>query len=133
MDILNHNDDTLVIKYSNLHDGGTLAKDRALLENKIDVLTRLAFGSEGEAMTENLGTLAKDIGIKIRRSKAKNIWLLLDAMDSGYSIDNVVEMKDFFGFIQENDPDRNFYIILPANAYELARGERCLDVQEMVY
>ena len=132
-DILKNKKDTLVIEYSNLHDGGNLAKDRAALGNDMAKLARLTLGSEGEAMAENLGTLVHDIGMKIRRSGAQNIWLLLDAMDSGYSIGNVVEMKGFFSFLQEHEAEKNIYILMPANAYELARGERCLDVQEMEY
>jgi len=132
-DLISKKKDALIINYSNLHDGGIMARDRATLEGRYDRLARLTLGSEGEAMSENLGTLVSDIGKQIRRSEAKEVWLLLDAMDSGYSIDNVIEMKDFFNFLQEQESNRTFYILLSANAYELARGERCLDVQEMKY
>lgn len=132
-DILGNRKDVLLISHSNLYDGGEMAKEKALHGNKMDVLARLAFGSEGEAMAESLGMLAGDIGAKIKRSDAKEVFLLLDAMDSGYSIDNVVEMKNFFAFVLRHNADRNVYFILPANAYELARGENCLDVQEMKY
>lgn len=132
-DILNHKKNTLVISHSNVYDGGHIAKDRACLENRFDSLARLTLGSEGEAMVETLGILAKDVGLAKRKSNAKNIWILLDAMDSGFSIDNIIEMKDFLRHIQEVESDRKFYIILSANAYELARGERCLDIQDMEY
>ena len=84
-------------------------------------------------MMENFATLVKDIGRKIRSTDAKNIWLLLDAMDSGFSIDNIIEMKDFFRFLLKEEPNHSIYILMAANSYELAKGERCLDVQRMEY
>lgn len=130
---LHKKEDTIVIKYSNQYDGGDTARERALLDGNCDLLVSLFFSSEGEAMSQNLGTLAKNIGAELRRDNGRNVWLLLDAMDSGYSVDNVVEMKNFFADLQRMEPERTFYILMPANAYELARGERCLDVQTMEY
>lgn len=132
-ELLKKEPDTLVIKYSNQFDGGKTAQDIALLEGSMDKLARLTFGSEGEAMAENFKTLVRNIGTKVRNSKAKNVVLLLDAMDSGYSIDNIVEMKGFFNFLQAEEPDRVFYIIAAANSFELVRNENCLDIQEMKY
>lgn len=132
-ELLDKEPDTLVLKYSNQFDGGKTAQDMALLQGNTDKLARLSFGSEGEAMAENLATLAGKIGTKVRNSEAKNIVLLLDAMDSGYSIDNIIEMKGFFDFLQAEEPNRTFYIIAAANSFELARNENCLDIQEMKY
>lgn len=132
-ELLNKEPDTLVLKYSNQFDGGKTAQDLALLKGNTEKLARLSFGSEGEAMVENLATLAGKIGTEVRNSDAKNVILLLDAMDSGYSIDNIIEMKGFFDFLQAEEPDRVFYIVVAANSYELARNENCLDVQEMKY
>ena len=51
------------------------------------------------------------------------------AVDSGFSIDNVVELKDeLFKLILDIHKDKEVYIVITANAYEMARGEQCFDV-----
>ena len=60
-------------------------------------------------------------------------WLFFDACDSGLSIDNVLELKDFFGFLIESHPDLDVYIVVAANEYEMASDEKCLNVSTMKY
>lgn len=126
------NEDTLVIKYDHLWDG-RYAKDKAMLRGDMQTAARMLIASEGEAMKVNLEGLVGTIGREIHNSKARNVWILLDAMDSGFSIDNIVDMKDFFQFLFMQEKDRVIYVLIAANSFELARGERCLDVQSMTY
>lgn len=61
----------------------------------------------------------------------KERWILIDAIDSGYSIDNTVEIKELFDTIIKDTTDnfdKEVYLIVSANAYELARNEQCMDV-----
>ena len=62
--------------------------------------------------------------------ETKERWLLLDAIDSGFSIDNVIEAKDFFKMVINDFADHGYelYIVVSANEYELANGEDCFDV-----
>lgn len=131
-DEIKGDEDTLVIKYNHLWDG-RYAKDKALMRGDMETAARMFIASEGEAMKANLGELVASIGRQIHNSKARNIWILLDAMDSGFSIDNIVDMKDFFQFLFMQEKDRVIYVLIAANSFELARSERCLDVQNMVY
>lgn len=110
--------------------------------------------SEGENINMNIGGLAKKlkefmvtgrvsdrfsrIGDAFARvsgekeyevPETKERWLLLDAIDSGFSIDNVVEAKDFF----KADHGYELYIVASANEYELANGEDCFDVMNGKY
>jgi hypothetical protein len=56
-------------------------------------------------------------------------WILLDAVDSGLSVDNIVDIKEYlFKTILEDDFDGQIYIVVSANEYELCRGENCFDV-----
>lgn len=56
-------------------------------------------------------------------------WIFADAVDSGFSVDNVVELKDeLFKLILDIHKDKEVYIVITANAYEMARGEQCFDV-----
>ena len=62
-------------------------------------------------------------------------WILLDAMDSGFSIDNVIEMKDLFQLVL-NDAKQmgiELYIVISSNEYELVDGAECLDVTSGKY
>ena len=55
---------------------------------------------------------------------------LFDAVDSGLSVDSVVEIKSLFDLILEDfkDSGKNIYIVIAANEYELARNSECFDV-----
>ena len=65
----------------------------------------------------------------------KERWILIDAADSGYSIDNVIELKDLFQlmFDDAKSVGKELYIIISANQYELARNEQCFDVNTGKY
>jgi len=67
---------------------------------------------------------------KQEQIKSNERWILIDAVDSGYSIDNIIELKTIFGYMQKDALDCNvdLYIIVSANAYEVTNGENCLDV-----
>ena len=60
----------------------------------------------------------------------------MDAVDSGYSVDNVGSLKeDFFQVVLEDAKKEGIelYIVIAANEYELARGESCMDVMNGKY
>jgi hypothetical protein len=79
---------------------------------------------------KELDTILK-IGVKEKLDISNKRFILLDAIDSGFSIDNIVSLKeDLFKLIFEDARARGIelYIIASANEYELAKGENCLDV-----
>ena len=54
---------------------------------------------------------------------------MLDAVDSGLSVDNIVDVKEqLFKTILEYNYGNEIYIVISANEYEMARGEQCFDV-----
>ena len=146
------------VTYDNLKDGGENARSKAGFEGDYSFLATAAFSSEGENIVMNLGMLASKLRnfivtgeYETRYSKFakifKNVknedeedkdeittnerWILLDAIDSGFSVDNICEVKElFFSAILEDaeNMDKEVYIIASANEYELANGENCLDV-----
>ena len=121
-----------VFLYDNVHDGGSNAISKASFYGQIDALTSLLCSSEGEKINQNIGQAARQIGGFVRKNQDKSeIWILFDAIDSGYSIDNIIETKrDLFRTIIEDCSNRNInaYIVVSANSYEMACGEQCLDV-----
>lgn len=114
--------------------------------------------SEGENIVLNLMDLAGKLGRFIKtgiykrrynpfegvfkkdESSDKDIemsnerWILFDTVDSGLSVDNIVELKEgLFKTIIEHEKDNDIYIVVSANEYEMAREEQCLDVYNGKY
>ena len=59
---------------------------------------------------------------------------MIDAADSGMSIDNVCEIKEYlFKTILDDEKEADVYIVISANEYELARGEACFDTYNGKY
>lgn len=61
---------------------------------------------------------------------------LCDAIDSGLSIDNIIDVKKYLfdKVIQDCKKDGiDAYIIAAANEYELTNGEQCFDVYNGKY
>ena len=121
--------------YNNLSNGGSSATSAAMFHNDIELAAALMTSSEGEQIYINLGTAAQKIGGFVRNNKgAKELWLLFDAIDSGLSVDNILEVKEYlFQTIIDDNPNSDVYIIVSANEYEMCRGENCFDVRTGKY
>ena len=124
-------------KYDNQHDGGNTAMQRALNRNMIDVLASMAMSSEGEKILVNMQTIAKEMGSFVRKNindcimNNKELWIFVDALDSGFSIDNIIDVKEYlFKTIIKDCKSKEVpvYIICSANSYEMCNGEYCFDI-----
>lgn len=94
--------------------------------------------SEGEVISNKLDRIVNKTGQVVRSMKEtdKQFWLIMDAVDSGFSVDNVVELKEFIKDVLIPGLKKNgkeCYIIISANAYEMVRGEACFDVTNCEY
>lgn len=119
------------IEFDNFHDGGGRARANAGHCGDIDFLAMSMISSEGENIVMNLDRIAGGIGNFVKNNpNNKDLWIILDAIDSGLSVDNVVGIKELFKTILEDkrNKDREIYIIVSANEYEMAREEQCFDV-----
>ena len=140
--------------FDNLNDGGANSRSMAAFNEDWAFLATSASSSEGENINMNIGNLASKLkefmvtgrisdrftrivdafakisGSEYKVPDSKERWLLLDAIDSGFSIDNVVETKDFFKMVIKDFADHGYelFIVISANEYELANGEDCFDV-----
>lgn len=151
-------DNEPVLKYDNLTAGGSMAISEVMFHGDIVSGATLMSSSEGEQIAQNLGRFASKIkhflncgnekdeteydmlksvfgGKAVDKTTNVNRWILLDAIDSGYSIDNILELKRVFGYIMKDSEmlGVDTYIIAVANEYELANDERCLDVYSGEY
>lgn len=124
------------ISFNNLTDGGDYARSKASFYGDLEFLSTSICSSEGENIIMNLRDIASRIGTISRKyDNIKELWILLDAIDSGLSIDNIIQVKDLFDLVIEDNKQRgtDIYIIASANEYELARGEQCFDVTNCKY
>ena len=143
-----------VILYDNLHEGGRFSISKNLWGGDTFSVATLATSSEGESLMWNLGDVAQKLGSIIHGHSLEEdrkeqlisrlageeyvppsddeIWLLLDASDSGLSIDNVLDLKAFFRMVLD-DCKKDCYIVVAANEYEMCDGENCFDVQSGEY
>lgn len=148
-----------VVSFDNLHDGGSNARSLAAYEGNFEFMATSMASSEGENVVLNLGRIAstlrpfiqtgesQDKGDRLRRAFAEAVWgeqakskvpnerwILLDAIDSGLSVDNVVDVKEYlFKTILADAGDCNVYILVACNEFELARGENCFDTYNGKY
>lgn len=125
-----------IISFDNLRDGGSKARDKYAFYGQMEKVATSMCSSEGENIVLNLGTFANEIGRFVRNFKNDNndIWILCDAIDSGLSVDNIIDVKEYlFKTIIDDNKTKNVYIVVSANEYELARGEKCFDVYNGKY
>lgn len=123
--------------FDNLTDGGQNSRQKAGALQDFKFLIPATLSSEGENIIMNIERLSYEIGKFIANGSidSSERWILLDAVDSGLSVDNICELKeDLFETIFEYDGDKyDIYIIVVANEYEMARGEQCFDVYNGKY
>ena len=148
------------MEFNNLIEGGSNSRQESLYKGDFSFLTTSACSSEGENIMLNITKLAVKIGEFVRtgiyqgdvKTLAKRFqksigfdneslevqsnerWILFDAVDSGLSVDNIVELKeDLFRIILEHSFGKEIYIVISANEYEMANSEQCLDVYNGKY
>lgn len=119
-----------VLFHNNMTNGERDLKSKATFYGDFEMVARLMSSSEGENIVNVLGEVARKMGDLSRKNpKAKELWFLFDSIDSGLSIDNVVEFKEqLVPVVLENNKDKDIYFVVSTNGYEFARGENCLDV-----
>ena len=156
------NDNVPFLYYNNLNEGGNHSMQNALVNQDFDTLSSLALASEGEQITINVCgkgkemlnflktglttedkkfmLFARSLDNKITRfetrENSKERWFLFDAVDSGYSIDNVIDLKKYIinPLIHEAEKlNKEAYFIITANEYEMCVGLPCFNVVEGKY
>lgn len=125
------------ISYDNEHEGGAHAMSKAGFLGNMELLANLFMSSEGEKIIQNVGEIAASIGKFVRNNiNEKELWIIFDAVDSGLSIDNMIDIKKYlFKTILEDckNKDVDIYIVCSTNSFEMANGNKCFDVYKQEY
>lgn len=118
----------LVMKYDDRYDGGhNLMEKMGFLEDYAGLSTMMT-SSEGERIYVGLGHFIGSMRREIRRNHPKEVWILMDAVGSGLSIDKIDEVKDFADIVAEDNNGIDVYFVISTNEYEFADGTDCIDV-----
>lgn len=125
-----------VVKYSNFTDGGKAAMDNLLAAGHLNKLVLRVQSSEGQRIVQNFSDALVGIGKAVTEAieSGKTLFVLLDSLDSGTSIDRQVEMVQFFDLMERDigvEPGgaaHDIYIVCAVNSYELA-GRICVDAR----
>lgn len=135
-DQLNKDDSVTVLEFNNLTQGGSNRVSELAFYEKFDEVSLRLLSSEGENIYYNIGDTVRKIGRAIHKKEKEKLFIFLDAIDSGLSIDYCTELIDVIKNIIIPDAENSgveLYIVASTNAYELARGNECLDVQNCTY
>lgn len=144
-----------IIKFDNLHDGAKSVLSSAAAKGDFETVGQLYRASEGEGINFAINTFQKNklehfiltgkqrieglsrlfcdeevLAEEETPSVCTERWILMDATDSGLSIDNICDLKEMIRNIVDvsSKKDIQTYFIVSANEYEMASGEDCLDV-----
>lgn len=139
---------TPCIDFDNLGDEGGENGARNLLgavlggyrkestEETIGFFSESLASSEGEKIACALSRFTAKITRMIRQySGYGELWVLFDALDSGFSIDMIEDAKKYVLDPINSANKENFavYIILSSNSYEMSVGTKCFSIEKMKY
>lgn len=119
-----------IFEYDNLKKGGRNAVSSAAFFGDLTSMVKLMTYSEGESIFFNMTSLTQSMGsfVQSQQAKGEPAIILFDAIDSGLSIDFMLNIKNLFDLMHRVDKDDSLYIICTTNSYELAENSYCWDV-----
>ena len=109
-----------ILKFDGERQDSRSALSSAVYNSNFELASSLMQSSEGENLVTRFGIFASTIGNTIRKSNGyKKLAILIDAVDSGLSVDNIYELGELFKLIIEDLKKRNIeaYIVVSANNY----------------
>lgn len=120
-------------KYNDRQEGGSHLMD-ALLNHYGDTegLVQMVLSSEGERIVCGLVRVVQALPKFLKENKGKPAFLILDAIDSGMSVDEIGEIKEVF--LDTIIPDAksrygvDLFIVIAANNYEWCNDPRIVNI-----
>lgn len=125
-----------VFYYSNQEEGGSTSMERNVMRDNLEFVATAICSSEGERIAMAFGDILPQLGSRVRKDIAENkpLFILLDGLDSGASIDRTRELMSLFELIerdagvQPGGAEHEVYILAAVNSYEMA-CRRCVNVR----
>jgi len=120
-------------KYNDRREGGSMLMDSLLnVYGDMDGLMQMFVSSEGERIVCGLIRVIQALPRFFKENKDKPAFLILDAIDSGMSVDEISEIKELFLDTIIPDAKSRFgvdlYIVIAANNYEWCNDDRIVNI-----
>ena len=122
--------DYVFLSFDNVSEGGVHELGRRLYRVGAAEAGSFLLSSEGERIYSSLGGFIMKLGSTLEKEpKDKPAILTMDAVDSGFSVDNIIELRHFFeALMNEFQPERKFYIVIASNAFATCNEVYSIDV-----
>ena len=126
------------IKYDNYTESGSQSKINALINGHYDFASSIWNISEGQTHIANISQFVAKINKTIKSiGDYEKLFIIMDGIDSGVSINKLVEIRELFDIIMEDVIEMNvarnihkeIYIIVTSNSFELVQNARCVYVK----
>lgn len=127
-DKLRRDKDILVLSYDDRFEGGSNLMEALAFRDDMSGVASMFMSSEGERIIRGVGYFARGIRKKIQKESPKEIWILLDAVGSGLSIDGIKDIKDLAKAVIEDNQGILVYFVVSSNEYEFTIGADNIDV-----
>lgn len=127
-DELRKDKDVLLLSYDDRFDGQSNLMSALGYRGDMSGVTSMFMSSEGERIIYGVGCFAQGIRKRIQKANPKEIWILLDAVGSGLSIDGIRNIKDLARVIIEDNPGTDVYFVVSTNEYEFTVDADNIDV-----
>ena len=120
-------------KYNDRREGGSMLMDSLLNKyGDMEGLAQMVLSSEGERIVCGLVRVVQALPRFLKENKDKPAFLILDAIDSGMSVDEIMELKELFLDTIISDAKSRYnvdlYIVIAANNYEWCNDERIFNM-----
>lgn len=100
-------------------------KDSLIQDEDYSTLATYITSSEGECTNVILHSFVRKLLGFFKKYPEGDKFILLDSIDSGYSLDNVIEFNKFLVDTVCKGRDNDVYFIVSTNAYEMVEGNQC--------
>lgn len=115
-------------KYNDRHSGGSNYMEKLMFNGDMAGVAQMAMSSEGERIVCALDPIFGILRSQFNKNKGKAFFLLLDAIDSGMSVDEIIEIREIFLDFIIPDAKRTFdvdlYVVVAANNFEWCNDDR---------
>ena len=119
----------LVLSYDDRSNGGSHLMEKFGFNERYDKLGAMMMSSEGEKIHIGLEDFVSTMRRAIWQCEPDELWIFMDAVGSGLSIDGIREVKDFADCVYEdNEGKRDVYFVVSTNEFEFAEKTDCIDV-----
>jgi AAA15 family ATPase/GTPase len=127
IDYLEHHDIDYY-KYNDRRSGGHSYMDKLLFDSNMSEFTQMYMASEGERIVCALDPVFGMLRSKFKQNEGKPYFVVFDAIDSGMSADEIIEIREIFLDTIIPDAKNNFntelYVVIAANNYEWCADDR---------